>query len=278
MQREITDWYKKNKRDLPWRKTTPWGVMVSEYMLQQTPVSRVLPRWNEWMKRWPTPRALSKASKSDLLKAWGSLGYPKRALRLHQAATIIATEHRNKVPGTLEELRALPGIGEYTAAAIYSFAFNKKALVLDVNIRRLFTRALDGKEFPPLHITNTERKSRTALIPKNAATFAAATMELGALICTAKNPKCNECPIKNKCQWRKLNYPRSTTPKRTQAWHGTNRQCRGTILKYLRTHDSATHAQLAKTWKEKSQFEECLNNLITEGFIEKERRKYKLAN
>jgi A/G-specific adenine glycosylase len=278
MQRAVINWYKKNKRDLPWRKTTPWGVLLSEYMLQQTPVSRALPIWNEWIKRWPTPRHLSKAKRSDVIKAWGSLGYPTRALRLHQAATNIATDYKNKVPDTLENLRKLPGIGEYTAAAIYSFAFNKRALVLDINIRRLFIRAIDGKEHPPLHITNSEREAREKLIPKDAALFAAATMELGALICTSKNPKCDQCPIKNKCEWRKQNYPRSPIKKKTQTWHGTNRQCRGTILKHLRTNQFATHSELSKLWKKKSQFEESLTALINEGFIEKEKRKYKLAN
>ena len=278
MQRATINWYKKNKRDLPWRKTTPWRVLLSEFMLQQTTVTRVLPVWSEWIKRWPTPHHLAKAKRSELLKAWGSLGYPTRALRLHQTATILATQYKNKVPTTIEELRKLPGIGEYSAAAIYSFAFNKRALVLDVNIRRLFTRAIDGKEFPPLHITNTERNKRETLIPKDAALFAAATMELGALICASKNPKCEACPIKNKCEWRKRNYPRSKNAKKTQTWHGTNRQCRGTILKHLRTNQSATHNELTKLWKKKSQFEESLTALTNEGFIEKKRNRYQLAN
>ena len=276
MQRAIINWYKKNKRDLPWRKTTPWGVLLSEYMLQQTPVTRVLPIWGEWIKRWPTPRHLAKAKRSELLKAWGSLGYPTRALRLHQTATILATQYKNEVPTTIEELRKLPGIGEYSAAAIYSFAFNKRALVLDINIRRLFTRAIDGKEFPPLHITNTERTNRETLIPKDAALFAAATMELGALICTSKNPKCEACPIKNKCEWRKRDYPRSKNAKKTQAWHGTNRQCRGLILDKLRNKPKVELNEILSLCSDNTQLYFCLEMLQNEGFIKLENNFYSL--
>ena len=214
MHREVLAWFDENQRDLPWRKSTAWGVMVSEFMLQQTPVNRVLPIWNEWMSRWPTPKELSSAKKSDLLKAWGRLGYPRRALRLHEAATIIVTEHNNQVPKTEEELRKLPGVGEYTAAAIMAFAHKERSLVLDINIRRLFARAIDGQELPPLHITNSERQLRTELIPADASKWAAATMELGALVCSATKPMCEKCPIENQCLWRANGYPKSEIKKK----------------------------------------------------------------
>jgi A/G-specific adenine glycosylase len=253
--------------------------MMSEFMLQQTPVNRVLPIWIEWIERWPTPKDLAAAKKSDVLKAWGRLGYPRRALRLHEAATVIATEFDNQVPQTLEELRALPGVGEYTAAAIIAFAHKKKSIVLDVNIRRLFSRVLDGEEFPPLHITNTERQSRTELIPKNAHTWAAATMELGALICTATKPKCEICPLANSCLWRAKNYPASANQKKkTQKWHGTDRQCRGTIVEHLRTNPRATKQSLSKLWSDNSQFEKCLASLIRDGLVTKKNEKYSLAD
>jgi A/G-specific adenine glycosylase len=279
MEREVLAWFEENKRDLPWRKSTPWGVMVSEFMLQQTPVNRVLPIWIEWMERWPTPKDLAGAKKSDLLKAWGRLGYPRRALRLHEAAKVIAKKFDNQVPQSLEELRALPGIGEYTAAAIMAFAHKKKSLVLDVNIRRLFSRVLDGEEFPPLHITNTERQSRTELIPKNAHTWAAATMELGALICTATKPKCEICPLANSCLWRAKSYPASTNQKKkSQKWHGTDRQCRGTIVEHLRNHPRATKQSLSKIWSDNSQFEKCLASLVRDGLITKKNKNYSLAD
>jgi A/G-specific adenine glycosylase len=279
MHREILAWFDENQRDLPWRKSTAWGVMVSEFMLQQTPVNRVLPIWNEWMNRWPTPKDLSAAKKSDLLKAWGRLGYPRRALRLHEAATIIATQHNNQVPKTEAELRNLPGVGEYTAAAIMAFANREKSLVLDVNIRRLFARALDGQEFPPLHITNKERQARTELIPEEASTWAAATMELGALVCSATKPMCEKCPIANQCLWRANGYPKSETKKKlTQKWHGTDRQCRGTIIEHLRTNENSTTKHLQTLWQDHSQLEKCLASLIRDGLIEKKKEKYSLVD
>jgi A/G-specific adenine glycosylase len=279
MEREVLAWFEENKRDLPWRKSTPWGVMVSEFMLQQTPVNRVLPVWIAWMERWPTPKDLAEAKKSDLLKAWGRLGYPRRALRLHEAATVITKEFDNQVPQTLEELRALPGVGEYTAAAIMAFAHKEKSLVLDVNIRRLFSRVLDGEEFPPLHITNTERQSRTDQIPKNAHKWAAATMELGALICTATKPKCEICPLANSCLWRAKNYPASINQKKkSQKWHGTDRQCRGTIVEHLRTNPRATEQSLSKLWSDNSQFEKCLASLMRDGLITKKNKNYSLSD
>lgn len=279
MHREVLDWFDENQRPLPWRKSTPWGVMVSEFMLQQTPVNRVLPIWNEWMSRWPTPKDLSAAKKSDLLKAWGRLGYPRRALRLHEAATIIATQHNNQVPKTEAELRKLPGVGEYTAAAIMAFAHKEKSLVLDVNIRRLFARALDGQEFPPLHITNTERQARIELIPEEASRWAAATMELGALVCAATKPLCERCPIANQCLWRANGYPKSETKKkRTQKWHGTDRQCRGTIIEHLRKNENSTTKNLQTHWQDHSQLEKCLASLIKDGLIEKKKENYSLVD
>ena len=279
MEREVLAWFEENKRDLPWRESTPWGVMVSEFMLQQTPVNRVLPIWAEWMERWSTPKDLASAKKSDLLKAWGRLGYPRRALRLHEAAAIIAKDFNNQVPTKLEDLRKLPGVGEYTAAAIMAFAHKKHSLVLDVNIRRLFSRVLDGEEFPPLHIANQERESRTAIIPTNAHTWAAATMELGALICTATKPKCEICPLSNSCLWRAKGYPPSQkVKKKKQKWHGTDRQCRGAIIEYLRIHPKATESSLSKIWDNPSQLEKCLATLTKDGLITRKKKSYGLSD
>ena len=279
MHREVLAWFEANKRDLPWRKSTPWGVMVSEYMLQQTPVNRVLPVWNEWLQRWPTPKDLAGAKKSDLLKAWGRLGYPRRALRLHEAATIIAKEFKNQVPNSIEELRQLPGVGEYTAAAIMAFAHKKRSLVLDVNVRRLFSRVLEGQDFPPLHITKSERESRTQLIPTYAHTWAAATMELGALVCTSTKPKCEICPLSNSCLWRAKGFPSShNAKKRVQKWHGTDRQCRGVVIEFLRNHPKATKNSLSKVWENSSQLEKCLEALINDGLIQKKHAIFKLSD
>jgi len=275
----ILDWFEKNKRDLPWRNTTPWGVMISEFMLQQTPVKRVLPKWHEWMERWPTPADLAASKRSDAITAWGRLGYPRRATRLYESAGIIATKFDNEVPRSIEDLRTLPGVGEYTAAAIASFAYNESALVMDINIRRFFARSIDGVESPTQSPSQVERKIRAELIPNNGALWAAATMELGALVCTARTPACNECPVMTSCAWRKAGYPKSDLAKRTQSWTGTDRQCRGVIVQHLREEKSATKSALMKLWSDSDQAERALKSLIADHLIEATgRSSFKLAD
>ena len=264
----ILDWFEENRRDLPWRKTTPWGVMISEFMLQQTPVKRVLPKWEEWIARWPTPADLAASKRSDAIHAWGRLGYPRRATRLYESAQIIAMEYKNEVPRTIEDLRKLPGIGEYTAAAIAAFAFNESALVMDINIRRLFARTIDGVESPTSSPSKVERALRSQLIPTQGALWAAATMELGALVCTARAPLCEQCPIRLSCAWRSAGYPKSEIAKRTQAWAGSDRQCRGLIIQHLRENSSATKTALLKLWDDNEQAERALKSLIADHLIQ----------
>lgn len=273
LERTIIDWFKKNKRDIPWRKTDSWGVLVSEIMLQQTPVQRVLPVYNEWMKRWPTAADLAKASPAEVITAWGRLGYPRRALRLHECAKVITTEYKGVIPDTEAELRKLPGIGEYTAAAMVAFAFNGSSIVLDINIRRLFSRLFKGEEAPSAAPTKAERDEYAQYVPKkNPHLWAAATMELGALICTAKNPVCGRCPVADQCQWRSLDYPASTRIKRTQTWHGTDRQCRGTVVQALRDNSVLTKKEILLLWDVPSQVEKAILTLLDDGLIE-ERKK-----
>ena len=264
----VLAWYKKNKRDLPWRNTDAWGVLVSEIMLQQTPVARVLPIYIEWMKRWPTPAALAAATPSQIITAWGRLGYPRRALRLHECAKVISEKYRGRIPATQSELRELPGIGDYTSAAIIAFAFEGRSLVLDINIRRVFARVIDGIEVPTAAPTKSERQEREKLIPsKNPHVWAAATMELGALICTAKNPKCGQCPLADQCIWRSLDYPLSDQPKRTQSWHGTDRQCRGVIVQALRENPALSKKEIMQLWDVPSQVEKALLTLLEDGLL-----------
>jgi A/G-specific adenine glycosylase len=273
LEKPITQWFAKNKRELPWRATTPWGVMVSEFMLQQTPVARVLPKWIEWMERWPTPAELAKATPAQVITAWGRLGYPRRALRLYESAKIIARDFENEVPDSEEVLRSLPGIGDYTAAAISAFAFGANTLVMDVNIRRVLVRVLDGKEHPTSSPTVRERESRLAILPRrNADNWAAATMELGALICTSKNPSCNDCPIISQCKWRKNGYPQSELVRKSQDWHGTDRKCRGTIVQALRESESLTASAIKKLWPDESQVEKALETLLEDNLIEEHSR------
>jgi len=264
----VLAWYNKNKRDLPWRDTDAWGVLVSEIMLQQTPVARVLPIYIEWMKRWPTPAALAAATPAQVITAWGRLGYPRRALRLHECAKVISTQYKGKIPDTQSELLDLPGVGDYTSAAIIAFAFAGRSLVLDINIRRVFARVIDGIEVPTAAPTKSERQERETLIPlKNPDVWAAATMELGALICTAKNPKCGQCPLADQCMWRSLDYPLSDQPKRTQSWHGTDRQCRGVIVQALRENPALSKKEIMQLWDVPSQVEKALLTLLEDGLL-----------
>ena len=278
LEKPIVNWFKRNKRDLPWRTTTPWGVMVSEYMLQQTPVNRVLPKWIEWMERWPTPKDLAAATPAQVITAWGRLGYPRRALRLHAAAQIIADDFNNEVPEDELTLQQLPGIGEYTAAAIAAFAFDQHTLVMDVNIRRVLTRVIDGNEHPKPAPTSREKARRlTLLSEKNAHIWAAATMELGAIVCTSKNPKCELCPVISACNWRKNGYPKSDLIRKSQDWHGTDRKCRGTIVQALRENESLTENAIKKLWPEESQVVKALKTLQEDLLIEAiSRKRYRL--
>ena len=275
----ILTWYRKHRRDLPWRATSPWGVLVSEFMLQQTPVHRVLPQWQRWLELWPTPADLAAASLSDALREWGRLGYPRRAKRLYECAQVIVAEHGGAVPASIEQLRKLPGIGEYTAAAISAFAFHQSELVLDINIRRLYARCWSGVSEPKGSPNNSERMLARALIPVgDDGTWAAATMELGALICKARKPLCDQCPLSEICLWRAADYPlASDEPRKVAKWHGSDRQCRGVIMNALRESELVSNAKLAALWSDSSQYEKAIASLLDDGLIEKRGKSYSLA-
>jgi A/G-specific adenine glycosylase len=230
------------------------------------------------MQRWPTPQDLAKATPAQVITAWGRLGYPRRALRLHAAAQIIAEDFNNQVPEDAATLQTLPGIGEYTAAAITAFAFEQQSLVMDVNIRRLLTRIIDGNEHPKPAPTTKEKASRLALKPdKNAHIWAAATMELGALVCTSKNPICEKCPVISQCNWRKNGYPKTALVRKSQDWQGTDRKCRGTIVQALRENESLTENAIKKLWPDESQVEKALKTLQEDLLIEAiPRNRYRL--
>lgn len=268
----LIDWFDEAGRDLPWRRdASPWAVMVSELMLQQTPVSRVLPVYQAWVERWPSPAALAKASTGDAVRAWGRLGYPRRALRLHAAATAIVQQHGGEVPTAHDELLALPGVGEYTAAAIASFAYGQRQVVLDTNVRRVFARIVGGVQFPAASLTAAEREQARALLPdQDAHRWAAATMELGALICTARAPRCDACPVADLCRWRQAGYPAyDGPPRRGQSWAGTDRQCRGRLMAVLRDSPvPVPKIQLDLVWPDAMQRERALDGLVADGLVE----------
>ena len=268
----VLEWYAENARDLPWRRpeATPWGVMVSELMLQQTPVARVLPVWDAWMEAWPTPADLAAVPSGEAVRAWGRLGYPRRALRLHAAATAIVEQYDGQVPAAYDDLLGLPGVGDYTASAIASFAYGASHPVLDTNVRRVFARAVSGVEFPAQAVTRAEREVATALVPEeHAATWAVAVMELGALVCTAKNPRCDACPVRRRCAWWQQGRPRyEGPPRRGQAWAGTDRMVRGRLMAVLRDAEgTVSKPRLDEAWGEPVQRERALASLVADGLV-----------
>jgi A/G-specific adenine glycosylase len=275
LHRTVLAWYAAHARELPWREPSagPWAVMVSEFMLQQTPVKRVLPVYAQWTERWPPPAALAASPSGEAVRAWGRLGYPRRALRLHAAATAITALHGGEVPTDHAALLALPGVGEYTAAAVASFAHRQRHAVLDTNVRRVFARLVDGTEFPPPATTAAERRTATALLPEapeTAATWAVAVMELGALVCTARTPDCGHCPVAAECAWRLAGSPpHAGPPRRGQTYEGTDRQVRGKLLAVLReAPGEVRQAVLDGVWPDPVQRARALDGLVADGLVE----------
>lgn len=272
----VLGWYDRSARDLPWRSAdaSPWAVMVSEFMLQQTPVARVLPVYDEWLRRWPEPADLAAEPAGEAVRAWGRLGYPRRALRLHGAAVAIVADHGGAVPSDLEALRALPGVGTYTAAAIASFAFGQRHAVLDTNVRRVLARVVGGEEFPPTASTTVAEtvlaESLAPDDPATAARWAVAVMELGALVCTAKSPSCERCPVQDRCAWVAAGRPAHTgAPRKGQTYAGTDRMVRGLLLAVLRDADGpVTQKALDAVWDDGAQRARCLDSLVADGLVE----------
>jgi A/G-specific adenine glycosylase len=270
----VLAWYADHARDLPWRRpeATPWGVLVSEIMLQQTPVARVAPVWEQWLRTWPTPADLAAVPAGEAVRAWGKLGYPRRALRLHAAAQVLVERHGGEVPSSYADLLALPGIGDYTAAAVASFAYGHRHVVLDTNVRRVLTRVVRGAELPAPAVTRAERDVATGLLPdddRTAAAWAVGVMELGALVCTASRPSCGRCPLAEECAWRAAGHPSYDGPeRRVQAWAGTDRQCRGRLLDVLRGTDGPVpRSGLDAAWDDPDQRERCLASLLDDGLL-----------
>jgi A/G-specific adenine glycosylase len=301
----VLTWYARNARDLPWRApdATPWAVLVSEIMLQQTPVARVLPEYLSWIARWPTPAALAASPAGEAIRQWGRLGYPRRALRLHETATILVARHGGTVPADLDALRALPGIGSYTAAAVASFAFGQRHAVLDTNVRRVLARLVAGQPWAGTASSASvaERRLAESLLPAEpavAARWSVAVMELGALVCTAAGPRCDDCPVARECAWLAAGRPgasgaaamtgaatrasgaagasgasgaagASAARRRTQKYEGTDRQCRGRVLAVLRaTDDPVRRADFDTVWAGQAQLDRALDGLVADGLVD----------
>jgi A/G-specific adenine glycosylase len=272
LEEPITAWYSRHGRDLPWRHpgVAAWPVMVSEFMLQQTPVARVLPAFRNWMTRWPTPGALAAATPGDAVRQWDRLGYPRRALRLHESATIIAVKHDGEVPADIADLRELPGVGSYTAAAIASFAYGQRHPVLDTNVRRVLARLITGRQHPPGSLTVAEQALAQSLLPpeqdRRAASWSVALMELGALVCTAANPSCDLCPVAQACTWLRDGFPAGQAPRRAKPYAGSDRECRGRLLAVLRAATGPVErTAFDPCWPNPQQLSTTLEALIADG-------------
>ncbi|GAB3123951.1 A/G-specific adenine glycosylase [Glaciibacter psychrotolerans] len=269
----INAWFHANARDLPWRRDgfSAWGTLVSEFMLQQTPVNRVIPKLEAWLERWPTPAALASVPASEAVRAWATLGYPRRALWLHAAAVQIDERHGGEVPDDVDELLALTGVGDYTARAVAAFAYGHRHPVVDTNTRRVIARAVAGQAEPAPPSRTRDLEAMEALLPDDrgeAAAFNAAIMELGAVVCAAKSPRCDVCPIRNVCAWRAAGYPAYDGPRKAmqKKYEGSDRQVRGLIMAELRsTHRPVTDAEVVSLWSDAAQRDRALAGLLADG-------------
>lgn len=272
----VLDWFADHGRDLPWREPTcsAWGIYLSEVMSQQTPVARVLPVWRRWLERWPAPADLAADSPGEAVRMWDRLGYPRRALRLHASAVVMVERHQGRVPRAHEDLLALPGVGAYTAAAVASFAFGEPRAVVDTNVRRVLARTVLGTQYPAPALTAAETRLAEASMPSDrdeANRWNAASMELGALVCTARAPDCHACPVSHRCAWQLAGRPAHVgPPRRGQAWHGTDRQVRGRIVQLLREGAGPLmREELDGAWpQDRAKVDRCLAGLVEDGLIE----------
>lgn len=271
----LNDWFRARARDLPWRRPGfgAWGVLVSEFMLQQTPAARVVPHLAAWLERWPTPAALAAEPASEAVRQWANLGYPRRALWLHRAAGEIVGRHGGVVPRDVAALRALSGVGDYTARAVAVFAYGERHPVVDTNTRRVMARVVGGRSQPGPP-SRRDLAEMAALLPADAAeaaVFNAATMELGATVCVAGTPRCGSCPVADACAWRRAGFPDTGDTRRRQpAYAGSDRQARGAVLRVLREAPGGAVllAGLLPDWSDAAQRERAIASLAADGLLE----------
>ncbi|WP_308011017.1 A/G-specific adenine glycosylase [Streptomyces sp. AC495_CC817] len=275
----LSEWYLDSARDLPWRRPSfhadygAWGTLVSEFMLQQTPVTRVIPHLEAWLARWPTPTAMAAASPAEVVQQWANLGYPRRALWLHRAAIEVTERHEGIVPRDVDALLALSGIGDYTARAVAAFAYGDRHPVVDTNTRRVLARAVQGKA-QPAPPSRRDLVLMESLLPESdveAAVFNAAAMELGATVCTSRAPRCEQCPLLASCAWVAAGRPDTGDTRRRQAaFEGSDRQARGAVLRALR--ESAPEplplAAVLIDWPDARQRDRAIDSLIADGLAE----------
>ncbi|CAN7353953.1 A/G-specific adenine glycosylase [Microbacterium maritypicum] len=279
MRSRLSAWYRSTARDLPWRRSAfhnefgAWGVLVSEFMLQQTPVTRVIPHLEAWLDRWPTPATMAMASTAEVVQQWANLGYPRRALWLHRAAVEITDRHGGVVPRDVDALLALSGIGDYTARAVAVFAYGDRHPVVDTNTRRVLARAVEGRAQPGA-ASRRDLDLMSSLLPEDvaeAAVFNAAAMELGATVCTSRAPRCPLCPLAGSCAWLAAGRPDTGDGRRRQAaYEGSDRQARGAVLRLLRSRDpeAVPLDAVLPDWPDTGQRDRAIDSLIADGLAE----------
>lgn len=267
LQQEVLGWMSTRLRQLPWRDTRdPWAVLVSEVMLQQTGVRRVLPKWEAFMDAFPDPSACAAAELGDVLRLWQGLGYPRRARNLHLAAGVIVSSYGGRVPADLESLLALPGVGPYTARAVLAFAHEVDAAVVDVNVARILSRVVGRR----LTAREVQRHADDLVPDGEAWLWNQAMMDLGALVCRPV-PRCEECPVAGVCRWRGSGPDPSVGSAgvgSTQSpFAGSDRQARGRLLKALGEGAVAMSKVGEVMDRPQETAERLATNLVEEGLV-----------
>ena len=258
--RALLDWYRENRRDLPWRESSdPWSILVSEVMSQQTQISRVVPVWEAFMERYPTPADLARGDRAELITLWAGLGYQRRAINLQRAARVI---EESGWPTEMAGLLELPGVGPYTAAAVASFAFGEAVPAVDTNLKRILSR-WHGTPLSGSALNDVAVAEMPVHLP---ADWAQALMDLGATICRPRNPACEECPVEEWCIDPGVYEP----PPRQSAYDGSVRQARAAVLRTIARDGALSLESLAeRSGLERSRLEPAIASLVAEGTVQR---------
>jgi A/G-specific adenine glycosylase len=274
-QRALLDWSEVTRRDLPWRRTRdPWAVLVSELMLQQTQVARVVPKYEAFLERFPTPAVCAASTPADVVRLWAGLGYNRRALNLHRAAIACTERHDGRLPTTLAELLALPGIGPYTARAVLAFAANADVGVLDTNAARVHARLAGAR----LDAKTAQANADGAVPSGRGWAWNQAVLDLGATVCTKRVVRCDVCPVTAYCAWHLAGHPEpdpaegsAGTSGRQSTFEGSDRQGRGRLVDALRAGPVAPHALAAAMgWpNDPTRAERVAITLVVDGLVER---------
>jgi A/G-specific adenine glycosylase len=262
-------WYAPRRRAYPWRGShDPYAVWVSEVMLQQTQASRVVPAFRSFLRRFPTVRALAAAPRRDVVREWGGLGYNRRAVRLSEAARAIVRDHGARIPRDPATLRALPGVGPYTAAAVASLGFGQPVAVVDTNVRRVVARVhmgIDGHRAPAKEVSAL---ADAWLDRDDPIVWNQAVMDLGRVVCRPK-PRCDACPLARVCRFRLAGSIAVRDPGRQGPFEDSSRQVRGAVVRALRSHPSLTRTRLAdETGFPPERIDAAVGTLATDGLVE----------